>query len=118
MSAQDAAIREEVQRALSTVLDPCSVAMGRPLDLVTMGLISDVVADGGRVKVKVLLTDPTCFAQAEIIKAVDEAVLGVRGVDDSTVEFDGDQLWTADRIGPAGRVASPRRAAQRTSVQH
>jgi metal-sulfur cluster biosynthetic enzyme len=102
MSVAAATLRAEVERAIATVLDPCSIAMGRPMDLVTMGLINDIeVGDDGHVTVHLLLTDPMCFVQGDIARAIQEAVAPVPGVDECVVRLDTADLWTPDRIGAA-----------------
>jgi metal-sulfur cluster biosynthetic enzyme len=96
--------RGEVENAIATVIDPCSIAMGRPLTLVEMGLVEGIEIEGGSVTVKLVLTDPMCFLQADLFRAVEDAVSDLPGVDECVVEVDGDVLWTPDRMrGGGGR---------------
>ena len=114
--------RESVEAAISAVLDPCSIAMRRPMSLVTMGLIEEIAIDGGDVRVSLVLTDPMCFVQADLVRAVDEAVRAVDGVDTVNVRIDRDVLWTPDRIhddapAPARLPSKPARLAHAASRQ-
>jgi len=104
----DAALRAEVEQSIGQVMDPCSLAMGRPLDLVAMGLVERIDVVAGRVTVRLILTDPNCFLQTEIVRAVDEAVREVPGVAACDVSLSGEVLWTPDRItAPALRREQP-----------
>ena len=66
---------ERVWNALSTVIDP---EIG--LDIVTLGLVYEVEADGGRVRVTFSLTTPGCPMQEAITRGVANAVSAVPGV--------------------------------------
>ena len=99
---------EGVVKALRQVLDPCSISMGRPLDIVEMGLVDDVSLSGGRVHVALLLTDFACAHYAGLRRHVVDALRDAPGVTAVTVELATHDLWTADRIGrrPEGWSAS------------
>jgi metal-sulfur cluster biosynthetic enzyme len=99
-----AADLEAVNEALSGVLDPCSIAMGRPTDIATMGLVERVEVAGDRVEVELLLTDPSCVHFASLRRYVSDAVGEVEGVAEVDVSVCTDQLWTPDR--DRGRAAS------------
>jgi metal-sulfur cluster biosynthetic enzyme len=103
MTPAAAVTRSNVEQAIGAVLDPCSIAMGRPMDLVTMGLINDVEIDDGHVTVRLLLTDPMCFVQGDIARAIEEVVRPLAGVRDCTVRLDTADIWTPDRIRTAAR---------------
>ena len=66
---------ELVWEALSTVIDP---EIG--LDIVTLGLVYELEADGGRVRVTFSLTTPGCPMQEAITRGVVNAVAAVPGV--------------------------------------
>ena len=67
---------EQVMAALRTVIDP-----DFHKDLVTLGMIKDVVIDGPRVAFTVELTTPACPMKEEIERMCREAVGAIAGVD-------------------------------------
>jgi ATP-binding protein involved in chromosome partitioning len=73
---------EEVTAALAKVKDP---GLGR--DLVATGMLRDVSAENGKVRVGVRLTTPLCPSREEIRSAVRAAVMGVAGVKEVEVAF-------------------------------
>lgn len=97
---------ETVREALSTVMDPCSLAMGRPMDLVTMGLIDDISVTGDVVKVRLVLTDPMCFYLRGMETAMQDAITSASGGDSVRLELelDGATLWTPERISATAKV--------------
>ncbi len=68
--------------ALATVEDP---EIRRPIT--DLGMVDDVQVDGGRVRVRVLLTVSGCPLKTEIIDRVTRAVSGVAGVAAADVEL-------------------------------
>jgi metal-sulfur cluster biosynthetic enzyme len=110
-------VRDEVERVLAQVLDPCSVTMGRPLDLVSMGLVESITVCDGRVGVSLVLTDPMCFVQAEILRAVEEAVVAVSGVRECEATIDGDVLWMPDRMKPGTAETHERRTRRIAEIR-
>jgi metal-sulfur cluster biosynthetic enzyme len=61
---------QEIWAALARIIDPCSRFNGTCLDLVEMGLVREVLIDGGTVHVRLLLTDPSCVFTFEIIREI------------------------------------------------
>jgi metal-sulfur cluster biosynthetic enzyme len=96
-----------VNKALAGVLDPCSIAMGRPTDIATMGLVERVEIAGDRVEVELLLTDPSCVHFGSLRRYVVDAVGEVEGVAEVEVSVCTDRLWTPER--DRGRAASASR---------
>lgn len=85
--------------ALRQVLDPCSVSMGTPLDIVEMGLVDDVEVRDGCVHVTLLLTDFSCPHYAAMRQHIIDVLRDVPGVKGADVELATHSLWTPDRIG-------------------
>src|SRR5262245_28179447 len=66
---------EDILKALSTVQDP-----DLHRDLVSLGMIEDVVIDGGKVSFTVVLTTAACPLKAEIEADCRAAVQAIPGV--------------------------------------
>lgn len=93
-----ATIETAIWTQLGQVQDPCSVRLGRPMSLVTMGLVDAVCLRGGAVDVRLVLTDASCVFFFSFADEIEQRLRAVDGVDTVTVHVDTDQLWTPDRI--------------------
>ena len=74
--------RNEVMKALSTVMDP---ELG--MDLVTLGMIRDVKIEENAVHVVVALTAPGCPLKNKIGQDVNQALSAIEGIGKISVEF-------------------------------
>ena len=98
--------RNEVMRALGTVMDP---ELGA--DLVTLGMIRNLdIADGGKVKVTVALTVPGCPMKNRIGDDVKKAVGAVTGVTGVDVAFD--SMNDMERANTAGKAKEAQKQTQ------
>jgi ATP-binding protein involved in chromosome partitioning len=73
---------EEVLKALGRVQEP-----ELHNDLVSLGMIEDLVVQGSKVSFTVVLTTPACPLKAQIEREAREAVMAVPGVEDVTVNL-------------------------------
>ena len=89
--------RAQLLAQLTKVLDPCSITMGAPKDICQMGLVEDLDVDAGRVRVSLVLTDPSCVFFAGIRRHVTDVLLELPGVEAVDVEIANGILWTPDR---------------------
>ncbi len=90
--------REEILARLSRIQDPCSISHGRPIDIVSFGLVDEVEA-GDPPRVRLRLTEPTCLFGVYFARCVRE-VLGA----DAIVELAAaDVFW---ELPPALRPAA------------
>ncbi|HZN85089.1 MAG TPA: iron-sulfur cluster assembly protein [Mycobacterium sp.] len=87
-----------VEKALQGVIDPCSKAMGQPMDIVTMGLVERIDIADGKVTITVILTDPNCFFFSQIEQFVGDVLAELPGVDEVDVQISSTTLWSSDRI--------------------
>jgi metal-sulfur cluster biosynthetic enzyme len=97
------ASREQVYAALATVYDTCSLFNGTRLDIVEMGLVHDVEQEGGKVRVRLLLTDPMCLYLFEMRSQIIEALSRLPGVETVDVEPVAGKLWWPERMAPEAR---------------
>jgi metal-sulfur cluster biosynthetic enzyme len=94
----------EVRTALRTVVDPCSIATGVPIDLLDMGLIKRIEIDGGTVLVELRLTSPICWQSMNIREAIRDAVGALPGVDTIDIPVDHGADWMPDMMAPTARA--------------
>jgi metal-sulfur cluster biosynthetic enzyme len=98
-----AAARDDVLEALDGIHDPCSVATRRPLSIVELGLLVDlIVAPDGDVRVVLRATSPSCVLIGSIMEAAERRVRAVPGVRDVVIELDPSSDWLPERMTPAG----------------
>jgi metal-sulfur cluster biosynthetic enzyme len=107
------ASREQIYDALRTVYDTCSVFNGTRLDIVEMGLVDEVEESGGRVKVRLLLTDPMCLYLFEMRAQIVDALSALPGVESVHVEPVAGKLWWPERIAPPARERLEQRRRER-----
>ncbi|MCA9800930.1 MAG: Mrp/NBP35 family ATP-binding protein [Cyanobacteria bacterium HKST-UBA02] len=74
---------DTVKKALSTVMDP-----DLHQDIVSLGMISGIEVDGGKVKFKLTLTTPACPLKEKIESDCREAVNAIEGVESIEMEMD------------------------------
>ena len=93
-------IREDaVREALREVIDP---ELGE--SLVELGLIYGIHVDGGRVKVDLTLTTPSCPLHASLHAAAERAIrLMVPGVEEVHVNLVFEPRWTPERMSAAAK---------------
>lgn len=90
---------DQVRMALRRVKDP-----DLNLNIVDLGLIYDVAVEGAAVKIDMSLTSPGCPSGPEIMTGAEDAVRGVPGVEDVTVNLVWSPMWTPERIEPRVRA--------------
>jgi metal-sulfur cluster biosynthetic enzyme len=87
-----------VIEALRAVADPCSIAAGVPIDLIDMGLVSEMVIDDGHVMVTLRLTSPFCMQIGLITDRICTVVGSLDGVTDVDVDIDFTSEWLPSMI--------------------
>jgi metal-sulfur cluster biosynthetic enzyme len=90
---------EQVRMALRKVKDP-----ELNLNIVDLGLVYDVRADGADVEVDMTLTSPGCPAGPQIMTDVERTLKAVPGVAAVNVNLVWDPFWTPDKIEPRVRA--------------
>lgn len=101
---------DEILTALENVVDPCSFAAGRPMNLVEMGLVEAVdITESGQVTIRLSLTSPSCMMLGQIMDQIDKFVMPLCGGERPRITFDDGLSWTPDRIRGAAREHRERR---------
>lgn len=83
---------------LATVMDP---ELG--IDLVSLGMIRDVILEGDHAFVRMTLTTPGCPVASSIVKQVRDAMATRGWVADVKLEFD--PPWSPDDMSTSARMA-------------
>lgn len=110
--ADAAGQRDAVLAALEAVVDPCSRGLGRPIGLVSMGMIESLDIDAGRVRVVVLPTFPNCLFGGVIEAEIERSVGALPWCSAVSVRFAGaDVVWDESRLSNVARRQLGRRGA-------
>ncbi len=90
---------EQVLAALSRVMDP-----DLNMDIVSLGMISEVKIDGGKVFFKLTLTTPACPVKEKLETEAKQAVSSIQGVEDVQMES---TAQVSSRGTVAGKTSIP-----------
>jgi metal-sulfur cluster biosynthetic enzyme len=98
-------LRADVQHALESVHDPCSLQTQTPLSIVQMGLVRKVeVSAEGDVHVLLAVTSPGCTLFPSFARAASEQIAAIDGVRSVDIDMDPTFAWSpADIALPARR---------------
>ncbi len=91
--------RKEVERALSSVIDP---ELG--IDIVSLGLVYHVSIDGDDVCVVMTLTTPGCPMHGTISADVEQRLRQMSWIENINVRVTYDPPWTPERLTARARV--------------
>lgn len=93
--------KETVIEAMKTVHDP-----EIPVNIYDLGLIYALdIAEDGSAQVQMTLTAPACPVAGQMPIDVANAVAGVDGIGEVTVELVWEPAWTKDRMSEEARLA-------------
>jgi metal-sulfur cluster biosynthetic enzyme len=93
----DAALIGRIEACLARVIEPCSIAFGKPISIVDMGLIEQVEVVGGHADITLCLTDAACVHFAGMQRFIRDELLALSEINSVEVKQTLDQLWTPDR---------------------
>ena len=105
--AEDRALPTEdaIRAQLRKVPEPCGLLMRAPLDICEMGLVDEISCSGGRVRVVLVLTDPSCVHFGGMRRYITDVLLELPGVEAVEVAISTTTLWTPDRRELVNREA-------------
>lgn len=92
--------RRAVVQAVASVVDPCSIATGRPVSLVEMGLLLSVDVSERTALVTLALTSPVCLQAINIVAAVESALLELDGVEEARCRIEPTAEWDPAMMDP------------------
>ena len=92
--------KESIEKALQKVIDP-----ELHLDVMSLGLIYDIIIDGTKVKVLMSLTSPVCPYGPELVADVRRNAAALEGVTRVEVEITFSPPWGPERMSDEARIA-------------
>ena len=96
---------DQVTEALRSVVDPCSIATGVPIDLVDMGIVRGIKIDETHVEIQLRFTSPVCLQAMNITSAIEDAVMAIDGVGQVTCDTrSGAWEWTPAMMAPSAQA--------------
>jgi metal-sulfur cluster biosynthetic enzyme len=93
----DPALIARIEAALARVTEPCSLAFGKPVSIVGMGLIERIDVRDSHAEVTLCLTDAACVHFAGMQRYIRDELLALPEIETVEVSQTLDQLWTPDR---------------------
>ena len=90
-----------ILEALKQVYDP-----ELPVDIVNLGLVYDVMVEGGNVEVKMTTTAPGCPVGNFIAAEAERVIRGIEGVEEVRVELVCDPPWSLVKASEEARKVS------------
>ncbi len=100
-------LEQAVLEALEEVHDPCSVAAGRPLGMIGMGLLTNLeIGQEGEVSASLRMTFPGCMMMPTIAAAVEDRLNLIPGIGKVTVLVDTAMTWTPNDMNSGNTLTS------------
>lgn len=93
----DSALTIRIEQRLARVIEPCSIAFGKPISIVDMGLIELIEVTGEHAEITLCLTDAACVHFAGMQRFIRDELLDLPEISSVEVRQTLDQLWTPDR---------------------
>ncbi len=93
----DPALLARIEACLARVTEPCSLAFGKPVSIVEMGLVEGIAFDSGKVTITLCLTDAACVHFSGMQRFIADELLSLAEIGSVEVRQTLDQLWTPDR---------------------
>ena len=90
---------DQVKLALRKVKDP-----ELNLNIIDLGLVYEIVVDGGDVSIDMTLTSPGCPAGPQIMGDIERAVKALSGVTSVKLNLVWEPFWSPDKIEPRVRA--------------
>jgi metal-sulfur cluster biosynthetic enzyme len=104
---------EAIRDALEQVCDPCSIAANAPVSILDMGLVRGwSVDDEANLTVCMCVTSASCTMGPHMVRATEELLSKIPGLNSARVEIDPSVFWTPEDITGRGReVLKQRRSS-------
>lgn len=111
-----AALDDRIRSALAQVMDPCSVAAGRPLSLLAMGLVPGWEMQGTTLHIRFGVTFAGCTMAPHFVEAARTLLLAIDGIEAVEAVVDTGFVWAPDRMAAPAPAMQGRPQAWRDRV--
>ena len=85
---------DDVTAALSGVYDPCSIAAGRPVSLLDMGLVTGWHVAGDVLEITFCVTFAGCTMAPHFVEAARIELAKIAGIREVVTHIDTEHVWT------------------------
>ncbi len=105
----NAAIDSQICQVLSRIYDPCSVAAGRPISVIDMGLVRGWTIADGTLTIRFCVTFAGCTMAPHFTEAAARDLALLPGIGRVDTLIDTDFVWTPDLMSapPAVMTGTP-----------
>jgi metal-sulfur cluster biosynthetic enzyme len=93
----DTALINRIEARLARVTEPCSIAFGRPISIVEMGLVERIEVRRDHAEITLCLTDAACVHFTGMQSFIRDELLELPEIRTVEVKQTLDQLWTPER---------------------
>jgi metal-sulfur cluster biosynthetic enzyme len=110
-------IDDEIRAVLGRIHDPCSIAAGRPVSVLDMGLVRGWVLDDGVLTVTFCVTFAGCTMAPHFAQAAAEDLARLPGVERVETVIDTNFVWTPEMMqaAPMAMRGTPQAWRERVS---
>lgn len=109
-------IDDQIRQALSRIHDPCSIAAGRPLSLIDMGLVRGWNLTNGTLSITFCVTFAGCTMAPHFVEAAARDLAGIEGIARVETIIDTEFVWTPDMMTASPVVLAGRPQAWRDRI--
>ncbi len=109
-------IDDQIRDVLRRIYDPCSVAAGRSVSLLDMGLVRGWELQDGTLKVVFCVTFAGCTMAPHFTEAAALDLLTIASIDHVETIVDTDFIWTPDMMTVGGTAMTGQPQAWRARI--
>jgi metal-sulfur cluster biosynthetic enzyme len=95
---ESALIDDQIRAVLAQIYDPCSIAAGRPISLIDMGLVRGWTLENGTLSIIFCVTFAGCTMAPHFAQAAANDLANIPGINRVETHIDTDFVWTPDRM--------------------
>lgn len=97
----------DIRKVFSEIYDPCSIAAGRPISLLDMGLVLGWTLEDGHLIVTMCTTFAGCTMAPKFTEEAEPKLAVLENVTSAAVIIDPTFFWTPDRMSEPDKASPP-----------